>query len=474
GGGTAAARSSKGRRSLLLWHRGINIFKTPRPRGKEQHNPLLLLVSVLPRTETARRQERAASRPRSTEGAGQIAAHVAVAARRPSLACVWYRLKTLQLFPALTDEPIGKLRGILDSASGWDPHRASRTRKRRLPWHLSFHDHYPQPAPKTMAAATAQSDGASSLTGSLSSGDLWMVGSGASGGGNGGGASLSTTTSKKTLESLSSSVYEELQHFRRAHRALIKNRMATKSANNQYRKASLSSSTKPSTRLSKSANTSDDNSSSRSRQRKKRKKKSPLESGLAKLTLCASSFAWKHGKPCIRGFQRVRMLPTEFKEQLQMALHIYLRPAEGAAVADHFDLDKVGSVNGECFVRWFLQAGLESREERLRAQATQTREQEALCREREREEVARQRDANTALVEVDFSEQDRAAALLLLGKVALSYHDQRTGHEAAQRDFACALAPLAFRLQLFRSFGVRLTDCQFAALFDLMDINRDR
>ena len=52
------------------------------------------------------------------------------------------------------------------------------------------------------------------------------------------------------------------------------------------------------------------------------------------------------------------MLPAEFREQLQMAMHIYLRPAEGAAVADHFDVDKVGSVNGESFVRWFLQAGL--------------------------------------------------------------------------------------------------------------------
>lgn len=60
--------------------------------------------------------------------------------------------------------------------------------------------------------------------------------------------------------------------------------------------------------------------------------------------------------------QRWRMLPAEFREQLQMALHIYLRPAEGAAVADFFDVEKTGSVNGECFVRWFLQAGLDSRE----------------------------------------------------------------------------------------------------------------
>lgn len=56
------------------------------------------------------------------------------------------------------------------------------------------------------------------------------------------------------------------------------------------------------------------------------------------------------------------MMPAVFREQLQMALHIYLRPAEGAAVAEFFDVEKVGSVNGEYFVRWFLRAGLKSRQ----------------------------------------------------------------------------------------------------------------
>lgn len=111
---------------------------------------------------------------------------------------------------------------ITPRARGWEPHKESRTRKRRLPWHFSFHDHHPPPAPKTTTAATAQSDETSSLTDSTYSGGLCMLGSGGGGGGGGGGASLSTVTSKKTLESLSSSVYEELQPFQRAHRALIK------------------------------------------------------------------------------------------------------------------------------------------------------------------------------------------------------------------------------------------------------------
>lgn len=102
------------------------------------------------------------------------------------------------------------------SRTGWDRH-ASRTRKRRLPWHLSFHDQ-PQPTPAMLASS--QSD--SSIAGSLCSGGLYSGGSGYRGGeGRGGSASLSTT-SKKTMESLSSSVYEELQPFRRAHRTLIK------------------------------------------------------------------------------------------------------------------------------------------------------------------------------------------------------------------------------------------------------------
>lgn len=39
---------------------------------------------------------------------------------------------------------------------------------------------------------------------------------------------------------------------------------------------------------------------------KKRRKQSPLESGLTKITLSASSFAWAHGKRDIRGFQVMR------------------------------------------------------------------------------------------------------------------------------------------------------------------------
>ena len=62
---------------------------------------------------------------------------------------------------------------------------------------------------------------------------------------------------------------------------------------------------------------------------------------------------------------------------------------------------------------------------RLRAQAAQDHEEERLRRDAERKEEARQREANTAAVDVEFSPEDRAAALLTLGKIALSYHDQR-------------------------------------------------
>ena len=50
---------------------------------------------------------------------------------------------------------------------------------------------------------------------------------------------------------------------------------------------------------------------------------------------------------------------------------------------------------------------------------------------------------------------------------------RRTGRESHKRDFACALAPDNLRLQLVRSFGIHLTDRQFAALFRVMDINGD-
>jgi len=98
-------------------------------------------------------------------------------------------------------------------------HHACRARKRRLPWQLSFHDQ-PQSIPPVIPPACTESD--SSVQGSLSSGGLCGGGSSVGIGGSRSCASLSTTTSKKTMESLCSSVYEELQPFRRAHRSLIK------------------------------------------------------------------------------------------------------------------------------------------------------------------------------------------------------------------------------------------------------------
>eukprot|EP00904_Undaria_pinnatifida_P013803 jgi/Undpi1/9553/HiC_scaffold_27.g12009.m1 len=188
-----------------------------------------------------------------------------------------------------------------------------------------------------------------------------------------------------------------------------------------------------------------------SRRRGARRKEAPLETGLAKITICASSFA----------------------DQLQMALHIYLRPVEGAAVSDFFDVERDGHINGEYFVRWFLKAGNDIRQERLRTKTAEQYEEMAALRAKQREEVSRRDKANKDAIAVDFSPSDRAEALSVLGKVALSYHDQRTGRESAKRDFACALAPDSLRLQLIRSFGIQLTDRQFAALFRVMDINGD-
>ena len=45
-----------------------------------------------------------------------------------------------------------------------------------------------------------------------------------------------------------------------------------------------------------------------------------------------------------------------------MSLHIYLRPSEAAAVASYFDVDDVGSVNGDFFARWFVYTGNNTRQ----------------------------------------------------------------------------------------------------------------
>ncbi|CAM9718490.1 unnamed protein product, partial [Sphacelaria rigidula] len=199
------------------------------------------------------------------------------------------------------------------------------------------------------------------------------------------------------------------------------------------------------------------------------RKRPPLDAGLEKITAVASSFAWMHSKVGRRG-----LIPGEFKEQLQMALHIYLRPSEAAAITEFFDPDGTGRVNGEYFVRWFLHIGNKNREERLAKQAAERVEEQRKQQEEQRERRAAWDRENQAIVDVEFSESDAQEALAILANVARSYHDQRTGRDGARREFASALAPDDFREQLHLSFGLRLSDPQFSALFHIMDVNRDR
>lgn len=62
------------------------------------------------------------------------------------------------------------------------------------------------------------------------------------------------------------------------------------------------------------------------------------------------------GKTCSILRQRLRLLPREFRAQLQASLHVFLRPAEADAVAEFFDPEGNGYVDGESFMRWFFQA----------------------------------------------------------------------------------------------------------------------
>lgn len=128
---------------------------------------------------------------------------------------------------------------------GRDRRDASRISKRRLPWHLPHHDkptilpayqlHHQRrrrtPFDGDSSSTTSLGGyGAGSLMESLSNSSLRKKGSSGSSycGRNETGScdvSLSTTTSKKTMESLSASVYDELEPFRLAHRNVIKVRI---------------------------------------------------------------------------------------------------------------------------------------------------------------------------------------------------------------------------------------------------------
>lgn len=64
-------------------------------------------------------------------------------------------------------------------------------------------------------------------------------------------------------------------------------------------------------------------------------------------------------------------------------------------------------------------------QERLRVQANELQDEQRQQRERRRREEYRRNAANLEAVKTEYSDEDRTAALGVLAKVALSYHDQR-------------------------------------------------
>lgn len=83
---------------------------------------------------------------------------------------------------------------------------------------------------------------------------------------------------------------------------------------------------------------------------KKRRKQSPLESGLAKITLSASSFAWANGKRDIRGFQVMRGSLVQFgiyrtgthDNTLSLLLFLSTTTVEGFVFTQRCPLSLVG------------------------------------------------------------------------------------------------------------------------------------
>lgn len=164
------------------------------------------------------------------------------------------------------------------------------------------------------------------------------------------------------------------------------------------------------------------------------------------------------------GFEQKTMTPVVFKEMLKRTFGLVLSSPELGAIMNYFDKKNKGVVPSHDFLIHFLKVGQAEREKDHIATLQQLRK-DAEERKRIEEETLAAMWAKTELkVTQTFTEKDKAEAMSKLAEAAFKFDPASPGPMGLTAFQAQYLSPAVFREMLKRSFNLRVSDAELAAL----------
>lgn len=199
------------------------------------------------------------------------------------------------------------------------------------------------------------------------------------------------------------------------------------------------------------------------------------ENAFEKITYAAKKYDKSHpASMTLDGFEQKIMKPHVFREMIKRTFGIILTNGELAAVIAHFDVDKKHIVRSKKFLNYFLKLGIAERE-RDHKMSLQKLRDDAKLREREhREKMAAQWAKMELDVHFNYTPEEKKSAIDKLTEASAKFDPASPGPMGLTAFEASTLSPAIFREMLKRSFNMKLTNGELAALIDEFDTNKTK
>lgn len=188
----------------------------------------------------------------------------------------------------------------------------------------------------------------------------------------------------------------------------------------------------------------------------------PVDIANQKLTKLSISFDAMSYNSHLAGFAGARLTKQEFETQLRRCINVNLKKAELDALFLQMDEDGSGLIDGVEFVRYFFRLGNEARWKMLMDTKEIQAKREAEKKKRKIEEFEKLKKWESEQV-TEFTTEDYDSAMHKLADAAFRWDPHNYIQCAAISGFEAFLSPYEFKMQVERSFNLRLTGAEVSA-----------
>eukprot|EP01038_Epipyxis_sp_PR26KG_P006779 gene6779-9286_t len=199
------------------------------------------------------------------------------------------------------------------------------------------------------------------------------------------------------------------------------------------------------------------------------------ESAFKKYTFSAKKYDKNHpAAMSLDGFEQKYLKPHVFREMIKRTFGLLLEDNELNAIMHYFDKESKGIISSKEFLIHFLKVGISERESDHLLSIQKLR-QDAKDREREHiEKMAAQWSKMELNLKFEFSDEDLKSALEKLTEASVKFDPASPGPMGLTAFDASHLSPAVFREMLKRSFNMKVTNQELAALISQFDNNGNK